>query len=47
MAHPAGKSYFDAPRLDFDRRLKVEFHGASVTSNAGLRATVNWMTHSG
>jgi hypothetical protein len=26
----------DAMRFDFDRRLKVEFHGMKVTSDAGV-----------
>jgi len=33
-----GESKKDALRLDFDRKLKVEFHGTKVTSDAGLLA---------
>jgi hypothetical protein len=35
--NPMGEARKDALRLDFDRRLKLEFHGTKVTSDAGLR----------
>ncbi|MCZ6474263.1 MAG: transposase [SAR324 cluster bacterium] len=33
-----GEGRREALRVDFDRSVKVEFHGANVTSNAGLLA---------
>ncbi len=35
-ANPEGESKRQPWRLDFDRRLKLEYHGSRVTSDAGL-----------
>ena len=38
MANPAGKSKDEALKLDFDRRVMLQFRGSVVTSDAGLLA---------
>jgi hypothetical protein len=38
MAHPADEADLDVLRLTFDRRLKLGFHGAGITSDSRLLA---------
>ncbi len=37
MAHLVGEAKRAPLRVDFDRQLKLEFHGTQISSDAGLR----------
>ncbi len=36
MAYLMGEAKLEPLRVDFDRRLKLEFHGSDISSDAGL-----------
>ncbi len=36
MAHPMGEARKTTLRVNFDRRLKLEFHGSDISSDCGL-----------
>ena len=44
MAHPAGESKGEALRLDFDRRLMLQFCGSVVTRMPDCCPIANSMT---
>ncbi len=36
MAYPMGEAKLEPLRVDFDRRLKLEFHGSDISFDTGL-----------
>ena len=47
MANPADKSNDEVLKLDFDRRLMLQFRGSVVSPMPDCWHTVNSTTHSG
>jgi hypothetical protein len=46
MAYATGEAKQPPLRVFFDRRVKLEFHGARITSDGGLLAYASWTTPS-
>ena len=44
MGDPTGEADRGALRLDFDRRLLLQFRGSTITSYACCGPTASWMT---
>ena len=40
MASPMGEAKLEPLRVDFDRRLKLEFHGSDISSDGGLMRAI-------
>jgi hypothetical protein len=44
MAVPTGESKSEALKLNFDRRLTLQFRGSEITSDGGCWASASWTT---
>ena len=47
MADPTGEAMSSPLRLDFDRRLKLEFHGSMITPMRDCWPIASWTRRSG